>query len=131
MRYLPIFFIGGIIILIPCPSVSQQNVGIGTSSPNTSAILELKSSNKGLLVPRINLVSETDDVTIPSPAMFLLIFNTNASLPVGQGFYFWNGAKWSKLITSINLSNLAWGTTGNEGTADTNFIGTTDNKTFI
>ncbi|MBL0358127.1 MAG: hypothetical protein IPP72_15225 [Chitinophagaceae bacterium] len=30
-----------------------QNVGIGTNSPNSSALLEISSTNKGMLVPRL------------------------------------------------------------------------------
>jgi hypothetical protein len=111
---------------------AQQNVGIGTNTPNASSLLELNSSNKGLLVPRINLISETDVVTIVNPVVSLLIYNTNNTLPEGEGYYFWNGAKWSKLATRTNLANLAWGIGGNAGTnAATDFIGTTDNKALV
>ena len=68
----------------------SQNVGIGTTAPTGSAILEILSANKGLLIPRIQLISITDVATIPSPASFLLVFNTNSSLSAGQGLYYWN-----------------------------------------
>ena len=42
-------------------------VGIGTLTPNASAMLDINSSNKGLLVPRVNLISLTDAVTIVNP----------------------------------------------------------------
>ncbi len=111
---------------------AQQNVGIGTATPAASALLDIKSSNKGLLVPRVNLVSETDVVTIVNPAASLLIYNNNTSLPEGEGHYFWNGTKWSKFATRSNLANLAWGITGNTGTnANTDFIGTIDDRPLI
>jgi trimeric autotransporter adhesin len=111
---------------------AQQNVGIGTNTPNAGALLELKSSNKGLLIPRISLVSETDVATIINPATSLLIYNTNNTLPDGEGHYFWNGTKWSKFATRSNIANLAWGTTGNAGTnASTDFIGTIDDKPLV
>ena len=50
-----------------------QNVGIGTNTPNSSAKLDVTSSNSGLLIPRILLASTTDVVTIPSPATSLLV----------------------------------------------------------
>jgi hypothetical protein len=111
---------------------AQQNVGIGTKTPNASSLLDLTSSNKGLLVPRVNLISETDVVTIINPEISLLIFNTNNTLPDGEGFYFWGGAKWSKLTTRANVTHLAWGTGGNAGTnTATDFIGTTDDKALV
>jgi hypothetical protein len=111
---------------------AQQNVGIGTNTPNASSLLELNSSNKGLLVPRINLISETDVVTIVNPVISLLLYNTNNTLPEGEGYYFWNGTKWSKLATRSNLANLAWGIGGNAGTnTATDFIGTTDDKALV
>ncbi len=111
---------------------AQQNVGIGTNTPNASAILDTKSNNKGLLVPRIALGSETDVITINNPATSLFIYNTNNSLPDGEGHYFWNGTKWSKLATRTNLANLSWGITGNAGkNATTDFIGTIDDKPLV
>jgi trimeric autotransporter adhesin len=111
---------------------AQQNIGIGTSTPHSSSLLDVKSNNKGMLVPRINLTSETDMVTIAAPATSLLVYNTNNALTDGEGFYFWNGTKWSKLMNRANVSTLAWGVTGNIGTnTGTDFIGTTDNKALV
>ncbi|MEO8415486.1 MAG: tail fiber domain-containing protein [Ginsengibacter sp.] len=115
--------------------VFSQNVAINNdgSQPNAGAILDIKSANKGLLIPRVNLTSETDVSTIPSPVTSLLVFNTNAALPDGVGFYFWNGNnKWSKLAT-VNASNsISWGLAGNSGINPvTDFIGTTDNQPLV
>lgn len=52
----------------------SQSVGIGTSSPHSSAILELNSNNKGLLLPRLN-TSQINALT--SPANGLVVFNTD------------------------------------------------------
>ena len=41
-------------LLTGCWFIASSQVGIGTSSPSVTAILELKSSNKGLLFPRTN-----------------------------------------------------------------------------
>jgi trimeric autotransporter adhesin len=111
---------------------AQQNIGIGTSTPNASALLDIKSSTKGLLIPRINLISETDVTTIVSPQLSLLIYNSNNTLPDGDGYYYWGGNKWTKLATRTNLANLVWNVAGNTGTNPANdFIGTTDPKPLI
>ena len=109
-------------------SVKAQNVGIGTITPNESAILEIKSSNKGLLVPQVSLTSLTDVATIPMPATGLLVYNTNAALPGGAGFYYNSGttapAAWLKLQTGSG-SGSGWSLTGNTGTdTSINFLGT-------
>ncbi len=111
-----------------------QSIAINTdgSQPSASAMLDIKNANKGLLIPRISLVSETDVSTIASPITSLLVFNNNGALPDGQGFYFWNGSKWSKLATTNTLTNFSWGTSGNAATDPlTNFVGTTDNKPLV
>ena len=105
-----------------------QNIGIGTATPNASALLEVQSNNKGLLIPRVTLLSEFDIITIPAPPTSLLIYNLNTALPEGVGYYYWNGTKWNKLISKDGITNLAWGTNGNAGTIPPgDFIGTTDN----
>jgi Head domain of trimeric autotransporter adhesin len=70
-------------------NVFAQNVGIGTATPNASAVLELQSTNKGLLLPRV-----ADTNAVPSPAKGLLIF-TNAT----NSTWFYDGAKWQAAAT--------------------------------
>ncbi|MFZ4057358.1 MAG: hypothetical protein ACOYKE_04440, partial [Ferruginibacter sp.] len=70
-------------------NVFAQNVGIGTNTPNASALLELQSANKGLLLPR---VADTNAVT--TPAKGLLIFS-NAS----NSTWFYDGTKWQGATT--------------------------------
>jgi hypothetical protein len=81
-----------------------QVVSINTTGAagNNSAILDVDANNKGFLIPRVSLTSATDVITITSPAISLLIYNTatigtypNNIIP---GFYYWDGAKWIPLI---------------------------------
>ncbi|MFN3588807.1 MAG: hypothetical protein ACK4UP_05450 [Spirosomataceae bacterium] len=53
-----------------------QNIGIGTSSPSTSAALDIQSLNRGLLIPRLTEVQRN---AISNPANGLLIFNTTSN----------------------------------------------------
>ncbi len=71
--------------------VNAQNVGINTAVPEPSAALEIKSTNKGLLIPRVSLQSAADNTTIANPATSLLVYNTNAAMPDGTGYFFNNG----------------------------------------
>lgn len=122
----------GLTVLIITFSYAQSNIGIGTTTPSASAMLDVTASNKGFLMPRIALTSVTDAVTIPSPAMYLMVMNTNASLPDGIGLYVNMGTpsvpNWVKTGTGSASSN-AWSLAGNPGTnPSTNFIGTVDNQ---
>jgi hypothetical protein len=78
----------------------NKNVGIGTLLPDNSALLDIQATDKGLLIPRVNLISVTDITTIPSPAISLLVYNTNSAITggTGAGFYYWNGTQWVQAI---------------------------------
>jgi hypothetical protein len=54
----------------------SQSVGVGTTSPHSSSVLEVTSANKGLLLPRI-----TDTSAISNPAAGLFIYNQNTNSP--------------------------------------------------
>jgi hypothetical protein len=88
----------------------SQNVGIGTSTPATSAALDVSGTNKGFLLPRISLKTEFDKTTVPSPAPALLVYNTNNNLPDSAGFYYWNGSKWLKILTNTTAGGDLSGT---------------------
>lgn len=80
---------------------SQGNVGVGTTNPNSSSILDISSSNKGVLFPRVNLQSAVDNVTIPSPASGLIVYNTNAVVPGGVGLFYNAGTAASPNWTKV------------------------------
>jgi hypothetical protein len=84
---------------------ASGKIGIGTTAPNASSLLEINSTNKGVLLPRM---TEAQRNAIPSPANGLLIFQTDGS----SGFYYYYNAAWNPLATSTTgfanttLSNL-------------------------
>jgi len=55
-------------------NLAAQNVGIGTTTPNASAILDISSTNKGILLPRM---STTQRDAIVDPVQGLTVFNTD------------------------------------------------------
>lgn len=81
--------------------------GIGTTSPNPSAKLEVYSTNKGFLPPRITLTSTTDVTTIPSPAEGLLVYNTGNNAGLAAGYYYWNGGTWATIATAGGSGSVA------------------------
>jgi len=69
-------------------SFAQSSVGIGTTNPAPSAVLDISCGNKGVLFPRIYLTSLIDNTTVPAPAPSLMLYNTNVNLPGGAGLYY-------------------------------------------
>jgi hypothetical protein len=117
MRYIFIFF-----SLFFFNKLISQSLAINTdgSTASSSALLDVKSTSKGLLLPRMTKAQKN---AIASPATGLLVFQTG---PDSIGFQYYNGTQWLWLNPAESND---WKTTGNAGT-DTavNFIGTTDNE---
>jgi hypothetical protein len=78
--------------------------GIGTTTPNASAKLDVYATNKGFLPPRVTLTSTTDVTTIASPAEGLLVYNLG-SVGLQAGYYYWNGANWATIATASSAGN--------------------------
>lgn len=126
------FFTGVIfIVILGISQLNGQNIGVNTdgSAPDGSAILDIKSTSAGLLIPRVSLQSLSDETTISDPANSLLVFNTNASVGLGKGFYYNDGTSGVPVWVPLLNKNNSWLTGGNAGTTPgTHFLGTTDEK---
>ena len=93
-------------LLLTINGFSQQGVSINASGAQAdpSAMLEVSSNSKGLLIPRVSLTSINDVTTIPSPAFSLLVYNTNASMTGGNiGFYYFNGTVWILVMSTQGI----------------------------
>lgn len=83
---------------------SDGSVGVGTTSPDASSILELNvdglnsGSKKGFLGPKVSLTSNSDTLTIPNPAKGLLVYNLgdNPNFKY-NGYIYWSGTDWRTL----------------------------------
>jgi trimeric autotransporter adhesin len=113
-----IFLLAGLFILFSTLLVAQP-VGIHTTTPDSSAILDVKSSTKGMLIPR---TSSTSRLAIINPVKGFMLYVTTTN-----SFWFHNGADWNEITAGSN----GWSLSGNAGTDSAlNFIGTTDDKPF-
>ncbi|MBL0146499.1 MAG: hypothetical protein IPP48_12910 [Chitinophagaceae bacterium] len=104
---------------------TAQSLAVNTdgSIAATSAMLDVKSTTKGVLIPRM---SKTERNAITTPATGLLVFQ---DAPDSIGFYFYGGAKWFWLTNADNTDTLVWKRSGNANTvAVSHFLGTTDNR---
>jgi hypothetical protein len=89
-------------------------LGVGTSSPNTSAKVEVDATNKGVLLPRVRLTGSDDATTIATPATSLLVYNTATTFDVVPGYYYNSGTSGSPVWIRLNTSSLVTGTKSGE-----------------
>jgi trimeric autotransporter adhesin len=97
------------LLIILQNSINAQNTfpstgaaGIGTTTPDASSLLEIKSTSKGILIPRM---TKTQRDAVVNPATSLMIYQTNSS----PGFYYYNGSSWAAILfkgANKFLSNL-------------------------
>lgn len=109
------FKVISVCILLFKSTYGFTQVGIGTTTPANSSILDITSGNKGVLIPRITLLSTTDVTTISLPAEGLLIWNNGLGGVSPSGFYFWSNSKWNQIATvsTVLPSSGNWSTSGN------------------
>ncbi len=123
-----------------------QSIGVNNPTPDASAALDVVSTSKGVLVPRMTAAQRN---LIASPATGLLVFQTDET----SGFYFYNGTAWTSLNgsngqgvpaggsagqvlsktdgTDYNtqwVNDNSWKLNGNTGTGENDYMGNTDNK---
>ena len=75
-------------------------VGIGTTAPDASAALDIVSSTKGALLPRLTTAQRT---AIASPATGLIVFQTDGT----PGYYYYVGGAWQQIATAAGAAVTA------------------------
>ena len=92
---------------------------------DANSLLELESSDKGLLIPRMAI----NDVNLPSPLTApvptgMLVYSTGGA--VSDGFYYWNGSLWTRFVTgTVQVSEGGTGLTSGTSGGIPAFTGTT------
>ena len=93
MKTLHYFFL----LTLLCANTFAQ-VGIGTTTPDSSSILHLESTDAGILIPRL---TNAQKISIPSPAKGLLIYQTNSK----DGFWYYDGSQWLPFKSAYTFNN--------------------------
>lgn len=87
---------------------NAQNVGINATgaAPNADAILDIASTSKGLLIPRVSIGNVALAAPVTAPTTSLLVYNTNAGIigGTGVGYYYWDGVQWQNFWTGGNFN---------------------------
>ncbi|HDQ15482.1 MAG TPA: hypothetical protein ENN45_00305 [Bacteroidetes bacterium] len=97
-------------------SLTAQNVGINPTgaAPNASAMLDVSSTNKGVLIPRVALSQTTSTIPVTAPATSLLVYNTASVNDVSPGYYFWDGSQWVRMLdATMTADDFDWEIIGN------------------
>ena len=86
----------GFLLLFTTAAISQVKIGDNPNTINVNSLLEMESSNKGFLPPRVQLNSSTSvsPLTGTVPAG-MLVYSAGGTLP--DGYYYWNGSEWTKV----------------------------------
>ena len=97
-----------IIIIIGSNNLKAQNIAITDEdgyTPHPNAMLDVYSLNKGMLVPRMELI-DSDTPISDTKEIGLLVWNTSTEGEYPEtGFYFWNGTNWEKVGTTTYYEN--------------------------
>jgi hypothetical protein len=105
-----IFFLINVLLIA---SFAEAQTGIGTTTPNASAKLDVSSTNKGFLPPRMTSAQRT---AISSPAEGLMVYQTDGT----SGLYYYGSSGWIYIINSttnvVSVVNGGTGTTTSTGT---------------
>jgi len=103
--------------------ITNSRLGIGTTTPAASSILDITSTTKGILIPRMTLAQRD---AINSPATGLQIYNTNSNV-----FQYYNGSSWTNVggtgVTDLTFSGSSSPVTLNSSTgSDVTFVAGTN-----
>ncbi len=82
------FFLG---VFVSLQLTAQVKIGNNPTSIEPSALLELESTNQGILIPRM---TSTERMTILNPAIGLLVYDTTS---INKGFYYYDGTSWKQI----------------------------------
>ncbi len=104
------------IVFLLVSSGLYAQTGIGTTTPNASAKLDVSASDRGFLPPRVALTAAnvfTPITGTSSAAAGLLVYNTQTagSIPnnVVPGYYYWNGSIWVQIAGGLIIDNSKTG----------------------
>jgi hypothetical protein len=82
--------------------LSRGQVFIGTEPTGNPVLLEVKSDDRGVLIPRIHIPDTSSPSPVTAPQNGLLVMNIR---PGHEGLFFWNNGAWEKLKTEESVRN--------------------------
>ncbi|WP_461117831.1 tail fiber domain-containing protein, partial [Spirosoma jeollabukense] len=93
-------------LLSASPAIlAQVKVGDNPTTINANSALEVESTNKGLLLPRLGLTATTNPAPLAAHVAGMTVFNTATANDVTPGFYYNDGTKWVATVGSSSEPN--------------------------
>jgi hypothetical protein len=106
-KYLNTFLKIALVVVLATVNVivfAQVKVSATPSVANPDAILEIESTNKGLLLPRLALVSTTSPAPLTSFVKGMVVYDTVSINDITPGMYYSDGTKWVKMNAGVGGS---------------------------
>lgn len=97
-----------IIISIAVVSIVKAQVGINTTTPNLSSMLDIVSSDKGVLFPQYELVSLTNNTSpVNNPVKGSIIYNKGTGISnYPKGYFYWTGSAWERMLMNNEVDQI-------------------------
>src|SRR5690606_32363798 len=117
-----------LVVTVSSQVSAQVKVGDNPQNVNSDAVLEIESTNKGMILPRIALEATTSANPMSAHVEGMTIYNTatagTGATAVTPGYYYNDGAKWVRVATGADAKNEPWfiQNTSDEATANNDNI---------
>lgn len=94
-----------ILALVCATNITFGQIGIGTETPDASAVLDVVASDKGFLAPQVALAATNTWTLTGTATEGMLVYNTTDNATLDPGYYFWDGTAWQPtgLGSRINI----------------------------
>ena len=93
-------YILALTLLIAGKTQAQTSIGIGTTTPDANAVLDINSTQKGLLLPRLNTVQQNTLASILTAAETgMIVIDANSGQQIS-----WTGSSWKTLAATSPLT---------------------------
>lgn len=89
-------------ILVGIISSAQVKIGDNVTTLDANSLLELESTTKGVLFPRVALTSTTSFAPLAAHVVGMVVYNTATTGDVTTGMYANDGAKWVKMGATVS-----------------------------
>lgn len=105
--------LAALMIMVAATHAQSGSVGIGTTTPNSNASLELGATNKGFLPNRVALSATDNAAPLTAHVVGMMVYNTatagTAPTNVFPGWYYNDGTQWIRFAVSFTGQTLLYG----------------------
>lgn len=99
-----------LLLMLTLPVLAQVKVGNNPNTVNSNSLMELESTSKGMLLPRVTLTSTTSFAPLTAHVQGMTIYNTatagSGTTAVSPGYYYDDGTQWVRILNLANITAL-------------------------